>query len=276
MVPPEKPFDWIAAATWAAILTTSCLVTSYVGVADEMRRGHSVAFGAVFATEATSHLTIAALIPAVYWMQRRFPPTEPRNLLAHALAIVPFSLAHTTGMAALRYLWFAAILGEPFSFPLTLDRLGYEFSKDILTYVTMNIGVMAFRYLRQRVQPVALPASTPSAPRPERFAVRQRGGSEVMVEVADIDWVEASGNYAILHVGGETFEIRSTLAKLEAELDPNTFVRVHKSHIVNIARVAEVTPWVSGDWRIRLQDGAEVNLSRRYRQRFEALAPVRA
>ena len=53
------------------------------------------------------------------------------------------------------------------------------------------------------------------------------------------------------------------------------FVRVHKSHVVNIARVAEVTPWVSGDWRIRLQDGAEVNLSRRYRQRFEALVPVR-
>ena len=117
-------------------------------------------------------------------------------------------------------------------------------------------------------------AASPSGARPERFAVRKRGGSEVVV--ADIDWIEASGNYAILHVGGETFEIRSSLAKLEGELDPGRFVRVHKSHIVNIARVAEVTPWVSGDWRIRLQDGAELNLSRRYRQRFEALAPVRS
>ena len=44
---------------------------------------------------------------------------------------------------------------------------------------------------------------------------------------------------------------------------------------MNITRVAEVTPWVSGDWRIRLQGGAELNLSRRYRARFEALAPVR-
>jgi DNA-binding LytR/AlgR family response regulator len=121
---------------------------------------------------------------------------------------------------------------------------------------------------------VAAAASKADAP-PERFAVRRRGGSEVVVEVADIDWIEASGNYAILHVGGDTFEIRSSLAKLEAELDPRRFVRVHKSHVVNITRVAEVTPWVSGDWRIRLQDGAEVNLSRRYRARFEALAPVR-
>src|SRR5262245_17627375 len=55
-----------------------------------------------------------------------------------------------------------------------------------------------------------------------------------------------------------------------------TGLLTHKSHLVNIARVVEVTPWVSGDWRIRLQDGAEVNLSRRYRQRVEALALVRS
>jgi DNA-binding LytR/AlgR family response regulator len=132
---------------------------------------------------------------------------------------------------------------------------------------------------RPASEPVLPPARTPSPPPtalPERFAVRKRGGNEVVVEVADIDWIEAAGNYAVLHVGGDTFEIRSSLSKLEAELDPKRFVRVHKSHMVNIARVTEVTPWISGDWRIRLQDGAEVNLSRRYRQRFEALAPVRS
>ena len=97
-----------------------------------------------------------------------------------------------------------------------------------------------------------------------------------MVEMTDIDWVEASGNYAVLHVGGETLEIRSSLSKLEGELDPRRFVRVHKSYLVNVTRITEVTPWVSGDWRIRLQDGAEVNLSRRYRQRFESLVPVKS
>jgi DNA-binding LytR/AlgR family response regulator len=121
----------------------------------------------------------------------------------------------------------------------------------------------------------AVVSEPPAGPLPERFAVRRKG-REIMVEVADIDWIEASGNYAVLHVGDETFEIRSSLTRLEGELDPKRFVRVHKSHLVNIARVVEVTPWVSGDWRIRLQGGAEVNLSRRYRQRFEALAPVRA
>ena len=140
----------------------------------------------------------------------------------------------------------------------------------------LNAGIVALGYLLARAPGPAAPAPTQETPLPERFAVRRRGGSEVMVEVADIDWVEAAGNYAVLHVGGDTFEIRSSLARLEGELDPRRFVRVHKSHIVNISRVTEVTPWMSGDWRIRLQDGAEMNLSRRYRARFEALAPVRS
>ena len=275
MMAREKYWRWAAPVIWTTILSVSCVTQAYITVADDARRGASTPFATSFAIQATSHVVIAALIPVVYWMQRHFPLTSARNFAAHTVALVLFSVVHTLGMAALRMLWFIAILGDAsYRFPITLDRLGYEFTKDIFTYCVMNLGVMAFHYLRERETAVA-PAAKGEAT-PERFAVRKRGGSEVMVEVADIDWVEASGNYAILHVGGETFEIRSSLAKLEAELDPRRFVRVHKSHLVNIGRVAEVVPWVSGDWRIRLQDGAEVNLSRRYRQRFEALAPVRS
>ncbi len=273
MAARQQHWRWIVPAIWAAILIVWCVTQSYITVADDARRGDVTLFSRSFAIQATSHLVIAALIPTIYWMQRHFPLTRPRNIAVHAVALVVFSVVHTLGMGALRVLWFAGILGESsYYFPITLDRLGYEFTKDIFTYCTMNVGIIAFSYLRQRTSPAP---ATPSESPPERFAVRKRGGSEVVVEVADIDWIEASGNYAILHVGGDTFEIRSSLARLETELDPRRFVRVHKSYVVNITRVAEVTPWVSGDWRIRLQDGAEVNLSRRYRTRFEALAPVR-
>jgi DNA-binding LytR/AlgR family response regulator len=181
-------------------------------------------------------------------------------------------------MTALRLLWFVAIAGERYAFPLTADRLAYEFAKDLITYIMLNAGIVALRHVlaRPSVSSVAPPPSAPAAePLNERFAVRKRG-KEIMVEVADIDWVEAAGNYAVLHVAGETLEIRSSLSKLESELDSKRFVRVHKSYLVNVARIAEVTPWISGDWRIRLQDGAEVNLSRRYRQRFETLVPVKS
>ena len=284
----ERRIDWRLPAVWTVLFAVSIATRTYVAVADEARRGHVISFGRPLTEEITSHLVIAALLPALYWLHRRFPiGGAPHNLLVHVAAVVPFSLLHTTGMAALRLLWLNAVVGIPYSFPLTVDRLQYEFAKDLVSYLMLTTGVLALHYLMQRYDaakarpemppvPVAAPMPVPVTAPPERFTVRKRGGSEVLVEMADIDWIEASGNYAILHVGGETFEIRSSLSKLEGELDPKRFVRVHKSHVVNIARVAEVTPWVSGDWRIRLQDGAEVNLSRRYRQRFEALAPVRS
>ena len=282
-----KSFDWRGPAIWIGIFGISLVTRSYVEVADAARRGQVLAYDRVFAVEVASHIVAAALVPVLYWMHRRWPIREGlRNVAIHILGVVPYSLFHTLGMAALRQLWFNAVLGETYSFPLTVERLTYEFAKDVFSYGMLSGGVLGLRYLFARaaqapvelpVEPPALPAEPPppNPQLPERFAVRRRG-KEIMVDVADIDWVEAAGNYAVLHVGGETLEIRSSLTRLESELDPKRFVRVHKSHLVNIARVVEVTPWVSGDWRIRLQDGAEVNLSRRYRQRFEALVPVRS
>lgn len=279
----ERRIDWRLPAVWTVLFAVSIATRTYVAVADEARRGHVVPFSRPLTDEITSHLVVAALLPALYWLHRRFPiGGAPRNLLVHVAAVLPFSIVHTAGMGALRLLWFNAVVGVSYNFPLTFERLQYEFAKDLVSYLMLTTGVLALQYLLQRYdaakarpevpEPAPVTLSTP----PERFTVRKRGGSEVLVEMADIDWIEASGNYAILHVGGETFEIRSSLSKLEAELDPKRFVRVHKSHVVNIARVTEVTRWISGDWRIRLQDGAEVNLSRRYRRRFEALAPVRS
>ena len=270
-------------AIWAVLLTVSVFAHAHVEMANETTRGVRMSYGTALAIQISSHLVVAALLPAIYWLHRRWPIGErPRNLIIHVAAVVPFSIVHTVGMAALRFVWFGGILGETHSFPLTTNRMLYEFAKDIIAYGLLSAGTVALRhYLSRPAPPVVAPAAAtvteppPADSLPERFAVRRKG-REVMVEVADIDWIEASGNYAVLHVGDETFEIRSSLTKLEGELDPKRFVRVHKSHLVNIARVVEVTPWVSGDWRIRLQSGAQVNLSRRYRQRFEALAPVRA
>src|SRR5882724_11130941 len=280
MTAEERSIDWRQVVAWAVLLIVSVFAHAYVEALNEARRGMTGIFDRVLAIEVSSHIVVAALIPVLYWMHRRWPITGGRrNLAIHVLALVPFSIVHTVGMAALRLLWFSGILGEAYSFPITFDRLAYEFAKDIINYGMLSAAVMALRHLFSRA-----PAATPEAPAapapsaatlPERFAVRKRG-KEIMVEVADIDWIEAAGNYAVLHVGGDTLEIRSTLTKLEGELDSRRFVRVHKSYVVNVARIAEVTPWISGDWRIRLQDGAEVNLSRRYRQRFEALVPVRS
>ena len=197
-----------------------------------------------------------------------------------SLAVVPFSVVHTLGMAALRLLWFNGIVGEAYSFPLTVDRLVYEFAKDVITY--------AHAERRRRWRCATCFARAP-APAPSRAAPcrRRRGRDRCRSASPSASaarrswsrWPTSTGSRPPATTpccmsAARRCEIRSSLTRLESELDPKRFVRVHKSHLVNIARVVEVTPWVSGDWRIRLQDGAEVNLSRRYRQRFEALVPV--
>jgi hypothetical protein len=300
MKPRDASIDWRLVAVWAVLLTLSVFVHAYVELADH---AHRITFAHALALEITSHLVLVALLPAIYWLHRRFPLSGGwGNLAVRVMAVVPYSALHTTGMIGLRLLWFVALLREPFSLPLTWGRLFYEFNKDIVTFLMLNAGIIALERLlerkptarRDRVEldeasaPDGAPtpaaggvsaspgAAAPPVRRPERFTVRKRGGKEIMIEVGEIDWIEAAGNYAILHVGGETLEIRSSLSRLETELDPARFVRIHKSHVVNIARVVEITPWISGDWRIRLQDGAELNLSRRYRGRFEALAPVKS
>lgn len=281
MTAQDRSTVWRHVAVWTVLLTVSVFAHTHVELANEAKRGAQVPFGRVLAVEVCSHIVVAALLPALYWMHRRWPVRDgARNIAIHVAGLVPFSLIHTVGIAALRLLWFSGILGEAYSFPLTIDRLIFEFAKDVVNYGMLSATTQLLRHIIDRPQAAATGAATPtpttpSTALPERFAVRKRG-KEIMVEVADIDWIEAAGNYAVLHVGGETLEIRSSLTKLEGELDPRRFVRVHKSYVVNVARIAEVTPWISGDWRIRLQDGAEVNLSRRYRQRFEALVPVRS
>ena len=148
----ERSFDWRVPAIWVALLTLSAVVHAYVEVASHARIGQPVAFGRVLIVEACSHLVVGALLPAIYWMHRRWPiGHQRRNLLIHALGVVPYSIAHTVGMAALRFVWFSGIAGEAYAFPLNFDRLSYEFAKDIFSYGLLSAGTVALRLLLQRV-----------------------------------------------------------------------------------------------------------------------------
>ncbi len=104
----------------------------------------------------------------------------------------------------------------------------------------------------------------------QRFLVKSRGRMR-FVRAEEIDWVEAAGNYAELHVGGKAHLIRETLAGLEGRLDPQRFVRVHRSRIVNVDRVREIHAWEHGDFLILLEDGSKIRMSRRFKASLESL-----
>ena len=97
------------------------------------------------------------------------------------------------------------------------------------------------------------------------------GGRIVFVPVADIDWIEAEGNYARLHVSRKIFEVRETLQALMEKLDPREFIRIHRSTIVNARRIREVLPWFQGSHIVMLQSGEELRMSRYQRDAVERL-----
>ncbi|HLA12073.1 MAG TPA: LytTR family DNA-binding domain-containing protein [Pyrinomonadaceae bacterium] len=102
----------------------------------------------------------------------------------------------------------------------------------------------------------------------ERLVVKS-GGRIYFLETQDIDWIEAEGNYVSVHSGKKSHLLRETISSLESQLDPRKFVRVHRSSIVRIDRIQELQPWFHGEYRIILQTGTQLTLSRNYREKLQ-------
>jgi two-component system LytT family response regulator len=105
--------------------------------------------------------------------------------------------------------------------------------------------------------------------KPVQRLVVKSSGRVSFVRVEEIDWIEAAGNYLRLHVGTDVHLLRETMARLEAKLDDRRFVRIHRSTIVNIERIREMQPSFHGDYVVVLRTGAELTLSRSYRERVQ-------
>ncbi|MBC7898263.1 MAG: response regulator transcription factor [Cytophagaceae bacterium] len=91
-------------------------------------------------------------------------------------------------------------------------------------------------------------------------------GRVFFVKVTDVDWFEASGNYVRIHTGKVSHLIRETMQRVESQLDPSMFVRIHRAVIVNLDRIRELQPWFAGDYVVILRDGRQLKLSRTYRE----------
>jgi two-component system, LytTR family, response regulator len=109
----------------------------------------------------------------------------------------------------------------------------------------------------------------PREPQPaQRLVVKDRG-QVLFLDVADIDWVEAAGYYACLHVGNDTHVIRRTLLELERDLGDEKFIRIHRSIIVNLGRIRGLELQSSGEYEVILRSQARLRLSRRFRKALQ-------
>ncbi|MCP3140623.1 LytR/AlgR family response regulator transcription factor [Pyxidicoccus xibeiensis] len=108
----------------------------------------------------------------------------------------------------------------------------------------------------------------PTVERGERLLVKV-GARSVLVPVADIDWIEAEDYCVTLHVGGEEHLMRESLAALEARLDPERFVRIHRSAIVNVERIRELHQASPTELVVVLGTGQRLRVSRSRREHLE-------
>lgn len=113
-------------------------------------------------------------------------------------------------------------------------------------------------------------------PRPlERLMIKSEGRISFL-KTADIDWVSAADNYVELHSGANTHFMRMTISSLETELSNAGFVRISRSHLVNVDRIKEIRPKQHGDCLVLLNSGKVFSGTRKYRKNLRRyLAPMR-
>ena len=272
----------------AMMLAASAISNVFTAIADRARDGVHLAAWEPVTWEFSSIVCIWLLVPAIGWWLEQFPLVHGgwlRNLPAHVLATLPFSLVHVGGMVTLRDLVYE-LMGGQYHFGAWWPNWLYEYRKDFVNYWLLLACLMVFRLYglwRDSRQSAAVPpqqgpaandpavseSSTDDAPL-ERLVVRKLN-REYIIAIADVDRVEADGNYVNVYARGTAYPRRESLAALEKRLDGRRFVRVHRGHLVNVDRIREIQPWDHGDYRIVLQDGTCVNLSRRYRPRLQHL-----
>ena len=141
-------------------------------------------------------------------------------------------------------------------------------------------AIQKYRDLHQTETPEALDSHLQSLlsqlTRRPRYMERVliRSGDDILImKTDDIDWIEAAGNYVYLHTGKKSRLLRETMNNLQEKLDPEKFIRIHRSCIVNIERIRKMQPSSHGELIIVMSDNTELTLTRTYRDnligRFE-------
>jgi DNA-binding LytR/AlgR family response regulator len=122
-----------------------------------------------------------------------------------------------------------------------------------------------FRRRVARALPVQPAPAAPALAYLTMVPVTARGRT-LMLDLAEVGWIESQGNYLALHAGAATHLIRETSSRFEAALDPQRFVRIHRQTIVALHRIREIASLPSGDATVTLTDGTSLRMSRGYRE----------
>jgi two-component system, LytTR family, response regulator len=116
---------------------------------------------------------------------------------------------------------------------------------------------------------IALLEELKAGPRYLERLVIKNGGRVFFLHVQDVHCIEAEGNYVRVYDNQKGYLLRETISSLEEQLDPKQFLRIHRSAIVKIDRIKEMQPWFHGEYRIIMENGKQLALSRNYRSNLQ-------
>jgi hypothetical protein len=220
--------------------------------------------------EATSALVIVLMAPLIGLAVRRWRPTREnlfRPLLIHLGLTLPFAAFHVVGIWVLRetIYWLGKTHYGFFDDGVALVAF-YEWRKDVLTYATLAAVYWVFDSLALRQ------GAKPQMQADQRIEVRD-GATALFLNAEDITHVEAAGNYVEFHTEAKIHLVRGTLASWEQRLAAHGFLRVHRSRLVNRAKIVAFKATASGDLTIEMVNGAKLGGSRRFRGALQSPTP---
>lgn len=151
--------------------------------------------------------------------------------------------------------------------PFTPKRF-YEAVSRVVNFIEQQNDKQSTETLKQLIQEIK-----PQQKYISRIAIRS-SSRIYFLQVSDIDWIEAAGNYVDIHTGDKTHLLRETMGNLETNLDPEHFIRIHRSAIVNLNSIQEIQP-DTYDYVVLLKNGKSLGMSRRYKEKLNALIQQR-
>ena len=232
-----------------------------------------VVLAGVCANGREAAAAIAAGAPDLVFLDVQMPELDGfgvlRRLDRASLPAVVFVTAHE--QYALRAFEVHAVdyLLKPFSderFREALERAKLQVRQGRLSELSWKLLALIQGYAPE--QP-AVPVRRIGPKYLERLVIKS-GGRVTLLRVAEIEWIDAEGDYVRIHVGKQWHLLRETMKRLEAQLDPARFVRIHRSTIVNLECVKELQPFFRGEYVVVLHNGTTLKLSRGYREHLEA------
>jgi hypothetical protein len=243
---------------WSLDLLTKLDDRARNGLLDEATRS------VLIVEQLTSGLAALMMVWFVVIWVRQFPIVEgqlPRSALGHVVGSVLFAFGHFALMVVSRIALFPALVGRNYVWwGDPVGNLLFEYQKDVKIYAGMVACVAVYHFWRKQ-------NANDSETLPQRLFVQTGRGSQLL-EFDEIECLTAARNYVSVFTAEREYVVRETLANLYKRLPEDRFVRSHRSHIVNLGRIAEIRGPASGPQSVSLQSGREIPIGRSFRENF--------